>query len=302
MPSTLGISATLPSPSSQSGNTLSYNVIQLNPLETYKAELYVHVDTASNSISDTVQFVSWLNLPISDVDTSDNSDTLPALIVGACDPNDKTASAEYISPTTKRIDYHIRFQNTGTDTAYKVVVVDSLNTSLALTNVVINSASHPYNFSVQNNVLVWEFENILLPDSTSDYYGSQGYVNFSTGINPALGLGDSITNDADIYFDFQWPIITNTAKTTIVNNISVLEQGLAERILEVYPNPARDVIRIKNTSVSDLRVQITNTNGQIFSSFTLKPSEELGYECSNLPAGLYILSTPFESYKILITD
>lgn len=302
IPATFNMLQTSLPPVSTQGNNYQFNLGNIPVLGTFTITIRVEIDTALNIVGNDVFWVSTLNNISNDADLTDNSDTLRQTIVSAYDPNDKTASDEFISPSTKRIDYHIRFQNTGTDTAYKVVVVDSLNTSLALTNVVINSASHPYNFSVQNNVLVWEFDNIMLPDSGADYLGSQGYVNFSTGINPALGLGDSVTNDANIYFDFQWPITTNTAKTTIVNNISVLEQGLAERVLEVYPNPARDIIRIKNTSATDLKVQITNTSGQVISSFTLKPREELNYQCSNLPVGMYILSTQFEGYKILITN
>lgn len=301
VPPSLSQVSSMPSASQQVGNIYTFNINPLAPYQSTKINIYALVDTALNSMGDSLAWHAWLDPITGDADVSDNADTLKQLVVGAYDPNDKTASAEFISHTTKRIDYHIRFQNTGTDTAYKVVVVDTLNTSLALTNVVINSASHPYSFSVVNNILVWEFDNIMLPDSGADYLGSQGYVNFSTGINPALGLGDSITNDADIYFDFQPPVITNTAKTTIVNNIAIEEEKTTLKSLNAYPNPARDKLIIENLIQTEVSATLLSTTGQLISKFEIEPKAKLEFDCSNLPVGLYILQTSTMSFKLLIT-
>ena len=116
----------------------------------------------------------------------------------------------------------IRFQNTGTDTAYRVVVLDTLSTYLDIETIRLGMSSHNYRFFVDGNedfqVLRFEFENINLPDSTTDEPASNGFIKFKINQKANNAIGTLIKNSAAIYFDFNSPIITNV----IFNKVAIL--------------------------------------------------------------------------------
>ncbi|QHT66432.1 T9SS type A sorting domain-containing protein [Rhodocytophaga rosea] len=144
-------------------------------------------------------------------------------IIDSFDPNDKAVSpqgvsSEYYTPTNKALDYVIRFQNTGTDVAYKVVVVDTLSSHLDISTLQVGAVSHPYKLSVSGKgklVLTFTFNNINLPDSTRDQLASNGFIKFS--IKPLASIAEKtvIENYADIFFDFNEPVRTNTVFNSI---------------------------------------------------------------------------------------
>jgi uncharacterized repeat protein (TIGR01451 family) len=139
------------------------------------------------------------------------------------DPNDKIVepegtTANHYTPTDAELKYLIRFQNTGTDTAYTVTVIDTLSENLDIATLQLGSSSHKYSFNVSGKgkpVLTWTFNKINLPDSTKNKLGSNGFVSFS--IKPKSGLAEKtkIENYADIIFDFNDPVRTNTTFNTI---------------------------------------------------------------------------------------
>jgi uncharacterized repeat protein (TIGR01451 family) len=143
-------------------------------------------------------------------------DIFCGLVRGSYDPNDKTGyplgvgEDHIISPNIK-MDYVIRFQNTGTDTAFTVVVRDTLDMDLDIFTVTSGVSSHDYNFRMHGpRVLEWTFNDILLPDSTTNEPGSNGFVTFSVHQVKDLLDGTEINNLVGIYFDFNEPVITNT--------------------------------------------------------------------------------------------
>jgi len=173
-------------------------------------------------------------------------------IVAAYDPNDKNGyplghgPEHNIYPGTE-LEYRIRFQNTGNDTAFLVVIKDTIDTEvLDLTTVRPGVSSHDYTWDIEDeSTLVFTFENILLPDSMTNELGSQGFVDFKIQQQPNLPLGTQIENRAGIYFDINPPIITNTSLHTL--NWDFLEAvthtvspALRQVELSVIPNPARE--------------------------------------------------------------
>jgi uncharacterized repeat protein (TIGR01451 family) len=147
-------------------------------------------------------------------------------ILGSFDPNDKLAQPigftdkHYISKDSW-INYTIRFQNTGSAEAINVMVVDTLNEYLNFETFQILSVSHPYKLILKSNngkqTLAWRFDNINLPDSSTNVAESEGYIKFKIKPKQNLALETKITNFADIYFDYNEPIRTNTVKHTIGN-------------------------------------------------------------------------------------
>ena len=158
-----------------------------------------------------------LALPLTDdVNLSDNEVSFFRNIVTSIDPNDKTAYEETTLPYTQNeFIYRIRFQNTGNDTAFKVVILDTLPPQLDILTLEMLDASHPYELRIHDPVLRWTFSNILLPDSTTNEPDSHGYLFFKIKTKNDLAITDTIRNSAAIYFDYNDPVITEQAVTEI---------------------------------------------------------------------------------------
>jgi uncharacterized repeat protein (TIGR01451 family) len=145
------------------------------------------------------------------------SDSIANLISGSQDPNDKEATPQLTPEQVqkgKSIQYTIRFQNTGTDTAFNIVIADTLSGLLQTNTLQVISTSKPCKVTVDSNIVYFEFLNILLPDSATNEIGSNGYVSFSVQPQTSVSNG-SIPNTAFIYFDYNTPVVTNTATTLI---------------------------------------------------------------------------------------
>ncbi|MEO1259775.1 MAG: T9SS type A sorting domain-containing protein [Bacteroidota bacterium] len=169
--------------------------------------------------------------------------------IGSFDPNDKQAfptgyGDEHFIKKNTDIDYLIRFQNTGTDTAFKVVIIDELDTALDPATIRPGAASHPYQFElIDGNTLRFTFDDIMLPDSNINEPASHGFVKFKASQKVDLPLGTVIENEAAIYFDFNDPIITNTVFHTLGENFVEVINDTDERphslgALKTYPNPS----------------------------------------------------------------
>lgn len=88
--------------------------------------------------------------------------------------------------------------------------------NLDLASLQIMAASHPYRLSLLNDrILEFTFDPIILPDSISNEPASHGFIKYSIVPNAAIPIGARAYNTAYIYFDFNTPVQTNTVETTI---------------------------------------------------------------------------------------
>lgn len=168
-------------------------------------------------------------LPQDDEDPETSIHCLP--IRDSYDPNEKTVSPEGIDINhylngNNELRYHVCFQNTGNDTAYNIYVIDTLSSFLDFSTLHMGFATHDYTLSFPQSelpVLRFDFNDIYLPDSTTNEPESNGCFDFF--IRPVEGLtpGTVIENFVDIYFDFNDPIRTNTAFTTILDTAIVYD-------------------------------------------------------------------------------
>ncbi|MEM1320227.1 MAG: T9SS type A sorting domain-containing protein [Bacteroidota bacterium] len=167
--------------------------------------------------------------------------------VGAYDPNDKQGfplgydNQNYIK-ANQDIEYLIRFQNTGTDTAFRVVIRDTIASTLDITSIRPATASHPYSFQLYgDNIVQFTFDDIMLPDSFVNEPASNGFVKFHIAQQPDLPDGTVIENSAAIYFDFNEPIITNVSWHTIGENFVLVNTSpkpeQAPLRISAFPNP-----------------------------------------------------------------
>ena len=223
--------------------------------------------------------------------------------IGAYDPNDKQAipigygSPHYIEPETP-IEYTIRFQNTGTDTAFNVYILDEISPLLDPESLRMGASSHEYRASIDSNrTLDIRFDNIMLPDSNIDLAGSQGFVQFTIAPYPDLPLPSLIENRAGIYFDFNEPVITNTVFHTVDTGFvrgpsSIFSPPTPLANITLSPNPTPDgQVRVElrtNISGPYLAVVLDGLGRRMTSLPMNSKSEQL--QLGYLPAGTYSLA------------
>ncbi len=149
------------------------------------------------------------------------SNSFCTVAVNSFDPNDKSAlpigtGDEHFIEDDWELNYTIRFQNTGNDVAFDVVIRDLISEDLDLSTLKVRGATHDFTWDLTpGRELVFTFENILLPDSTTNEPASHGQVSYSITPKKDLTPLTRIENTAGIYFDFNDPIITNTVFHTI---------------------------------------------------------------------------------------
>jgi uncharacterized repeat protein (TIGR01451 family) len=302
-----GVYQTLDSIQLLSGDSMVYSLAGNG--QTWRMEVNQHpLHPGSSNPSATIERCGNLNnwtpnliniLPLNDADP--NIDISCQLVRGSYDPNDKTGyplglnSTHDIAPN-QDLTYHIRFQNTGTDTAFTVVIRDTLSTDLNIFTVESGAASHDYTFRMYGpRVLEWTFNNILLPDSTTNNPASQGFVSFKVKQVPNLPIGRVIENSAAIYFDYNLPIITNTYFHTINENLIVLSlEPVHKEIkelkgIEVYPNPTQEIIWVEQEETEEIFISVINALGETI--LTQKSAnQKTQFDFSTFPNGLYILT------------
>lgn len=218
---------TLPLYSNVSGDTITWNISSLLPGN--GGEILINITAAlpgEVNIGDSmVSFVSLESM--GDVNPADNMDSVTQLVTGSFDPNDKQeAHNGFISllevQNAHYLYYTIRFQNTGNDTAFNIIVRDALDDKLDWGTFEMTGASHGYQLKIKaGRYLEWKFDNILLVDSVHNEAASHGYISYRIKPKTNLVAGDVINNAASIYFDFNAAIETNIQKTLVVKTRAI---------------------------------------------------------------------------------
>lgn len=220
-------------------------------------------------------------------------------VVASYDPNDKRGfplgwHAEHFLENDQEIEYTIRFQNTGNDTAFLIVVRDTLPPELDPLSVRPGASSHPYAFDIAGDgTLAFTFGNIRLPDSTTNEPASHGYVNFTIAQKPDLAPGTVIENDAAIFFDFNEPVLTDPYFHTVGRPLITFvpdRPGAGALELRVFPNPSSEYadFRLEGSPQTDprLRLRVYDARGRL-----LQETEFTGpayrFQRQGLAPGLY---------------
>lgn len=199
-------------------------------------------------------------------------------VTGSYDPNDKNGiptgygEERALLPGTE-IEYMIRFQNTGTDTAFTVVIRDTLSMWLDPCTIWPLAASHPYTFDLLGSgVGVFRFDNILLPDSNINEVASHGFVKFRIRPRAETPLGTNIYNQAAIYFDYNDPVLTNITRHRIDSNFVTVDlwtPAQPQWQVRVMPNPASELTIVEVLGVPEqghYRLQLYDATGRVVRS------------------------------------
>ncbi|HEY0091657.1 MAG TPA: T9SS type A sorting domain-containing protein, partial [Flavobacterium sp.] len=134
------------------------------------------------------------------------------------------------------------------------------------------------------NKVEFIFENIMLP---FDDANNDGYVAFKIKTLPTLAVGDTFSNSASIYFDYNFPIVTNTATTTI-EQLGTNDFEFSDYFM-LYPNPAVDVLHVKGSGSIEVKsVSLYNTMGQLLMVISGTTADST-INVSTLKTGTYFL-------------
>ncbi|UOK41854.1 MULTISPECIES: DUF7619 domain-containing protein [Flavobacterium] len=257
-----------PVTTNQTVNNLIWDFTNLKPYETREITITLNVnsptETPAVNNGDVLNYTATITSAATDETPNDNTFALNQKVVNSFDPNDKTClQGAAIAPSGvgKYVHYLIRFENTGTFPAENIVVKDIIDTSkFDINSLVPMKGSHPFVTNITSgNKVEFIFENINLP---FDDANNDGYLVFKIKTKPTLAVGNTFTNKASIYFDYNFPIVTNTA-TTAIQALSTQDFSFATYFM-LYPNPVKDVLNIETKQTIEVSsINIYNQLGQL---------------------------------------
>jgi uncharacterized repeat protein (TIGR01451 family) len=166
------------------------------------------------------------------------SDSFYMLIEGASITNGQRATPS-LTPAQvangKDIYYTINFKNTETDTAYNIVITDTLSSLLQANTLQMVSSSHKCRTTVKGKVVTLELLNIKLPQASANALRSLGFVSFKVKPQSNLTAGTIITNKANTYYNYRLPI-SSTATTIIKAVVTPVRMMSYEASPQPSPN------------------------------------------------------------------
>jgi uncharacterized repeat protein (TIGR01451 family) len=217
---------------SMANNTFRWDITSVPPMEKREILLTLSIQsTPSVNAGDTLRLSAKADPLSGDTTPVNNNFLLKEAVVNNLVSNDKmeTHGSSYPAQSLSAgeyLNYIVRFQNAGPDTAFRVLVIDTLDAKLDWNSLEVISNSHAYTMSVKNGrVVEWKFDPISLPGLNQNTLGSQGHVAFRIKPKANLLERDTISNKASIYFGFNLPIVTNTQRTFVDNGLSICAGG-----------------------------------------------------------------------------
>jgi N-acetylneuraminic acid mutarotase len=297
----LAFDYSVPAATSVTTDSVVIDLGNLNPFQSGQIIVAVMVDLGL-PIGTPISSSAMILPIIGDVNPSCNFATWDLLTTGSYDPNDIMVNRNFIFDyqvaSQPDLEYLIRFQNTGNDTAFTVRVMNPIDTTgLLLNTFEFVAASHPGTITwlPAEKSMRFLFENILLADSNTNEALSHGFIRYKIKPKSSLVLGDSITSQAFIFFDFNSAVPTNIARTDIISPVGFFEAQVPNEIFYLYPNPVRSTLNIhfnSNLTRHD-ELEIYNVYGQKIQ--TIKGRKSDGnpmiklIDVSGLASGIYFI-------------
>lgn len=285
--------------------TITFAYPELNPMANQIYFVYLN-GPIDLELGTPVSFSANADMLPEDILPTNNIDSINTVVSNSYDPNDKKVDPQgmgplgKIDPSTQYLEYTITFQNIGTAPAINVLVSDTLDAAIDPYSIQMLAATHPYRMElVGNNIINWHFDNINLPDSISDPLGSIGSVVMRVKLDPDLPLETQITNTANIYFDYNSPIITNTTINTLSEDLLSANNQLPESLFNLFPNPVGDALNA-STTVTDaiLHCTLYTITGVQVGDFNVSVNNGIfTIATQHLPAGTYTIGFKDTSYQ-----
>ena len=225
---------------------------------------------------------------------SNNSFSDIKTILAGYDPNNKTESHggqiqfdEFTSDDY--LYYTINFQNLGNASAIDVRIEDVLDSKIDESTIQMVESSHNYTMERTGGGLTWRFNNIqLLPAFVSEEL-SKGFVFFKVKPKPGYAVGDIIPNTAEIYFDSNPAIVTNTFNTEFVQALGTTNFEWNNFV--IFPNPTIEnvTISLQNTSEMIDSITITDVLGKTIRNIKGVSGNQFNMDVSDVSQGVYFV-------------
>jgi uncharacterized repeat protein (TIGR01451 family) len=280
--------------SSQSVNSLSWNYSNLQPFESRMIFLMLNINSPTEipavNLDDILDFTASINIPAGDDTPADNVYSVHQTAVNAMDPNAKTClegSALSATEIGNYLHYNIEFENLGNADAINVVVKDVIDTTkFDINSLQVLYASHQMRANVSGNVAEFVFPNINLPSAEGNPpVGGHGNVLFKIKTLTTLIAGTQVENKANIYFDYNFPIETDIARTTF-QTLGNPGYPVDESIV-LYPNPAKDQVNIRCDSPI-MTIELFDVQGRMLRN-ELEVQRTVQLDISNYAKGIYFV-------------
>jgi hypothetical protein len=221
------------------------------------------------------------------------------IVVSSYDPNQKNVYPQGIGEKgiipleQKQFTYVVQFENNGTANADKVVIIDTLDADLDWSTFKTLDASHGVDVFIDlNGVVTFTFDRINLAYTPKGVYepAAQGYVSYSIKAKSNVGPGTQLTNFADIYFDYNAPVRTNTTINTYATDTTNIPSLKLNEHIALYPNPNNGSMQLSASENlgKTFHLEIYNLQGQILDNI-LQYEINTPINTQQLPVGIYIL-------------
>lgn len=288
-----------PAASAWTANSVTWNVADLAPNGRRNFELVLHLNSPQQippaNMGDVLNFQAAISSVLTDETPNDNQFSFNQTVVNSFDPNDKIVvegTQIGIDKIDEYLHYIVRFQNTGTVAAENIVIKDLLDNNLDWSTLQMESGSHPFKSTLTSgNRLEVFYDNINLPASSIDEERSHGYIAYKIKPKNTLVINDVISNTANIYFDFNYPIITNTVTTTVTAlGISANENSW----FTLSPNPTNAVV---NLSVFNNQTIAKTTVCNLVGQTVLVFGSQNTIDISSLNNGIYFITVETNAGK-----
>ena len=288
-------------PFSVAPDSVVWNVGTLTPFQAGSIVVTVNVQLGT-PIGTTINSGARIEPVAGDANPNCNTNYWEVVTTGAIDPNDILVNRATLFttefPNPPFLEYLIRFQNVGNDTAFTVRIFNPIDTNkLEINSLEFVASSHPVDmqYVFHERYMKFTFNNILLVDSTTNEPMSHGFVRYKIKPKSNLVVNDSILNSATIHFDFEAPVLTNTALTTIESPTSLPAMEIPGKgTMQLWPNPAKETLNVGislNTS-SEITIDMLNIFGQTVATKKAKGvrgENKLEMSVEELPAGVYVI-------------
>ncbi len=280
---------------SVAGNTYTYNISNFGTVNNSTAFGLIFT-VNSNAVAGSQICISVSVTPAGgDNNISNNTYTECFDAVNSYDPNYKETYPEQVLPAFQDyFTYTIHFQNTGNAAAMNINLKDTLDANLDLSTFQVINYSHYCTSLLTGNNLSFNFPNIQLPDSTSNFAGSQGFVQYRIKPKANLPAGTQIHNTASIYFDYNPAVVTNTTTNEFMLGVGINNYQNAS--LSIYPNPSNGkyIVKLSDTKdVSKLTIEVTNLLGETIYQSKINASTssatQTTIDLSNQANGIYFV-------------
>jgi len=225
--------------------------------------------------------------------------TICPIVQAPYDPNHKSvlptgAGVNHLIDSSTVLEYSIEFQNTGNAPATTVRVVDTLAAYLNPLTIKPGISSFPCTMQfLANNVVAFTFASINLPDTAVSDTASSGFVNFTISQYPGNVNGSVINNNAAIYFDYNPPIITNTATVTLgqltIEDVQTIPGG-ASLMVNAYPNPFTNqtLIKVEGAAFSEMELNVYDLAGRLVSQQRVQNANQFIIDRKAISSGSYL--------------